>query len=62
MGRHRIYASGKDRVRAYRARRKAEEAHRLDAPTPPVVAVVDAGDPVGTLASWAASTLIVPPV
>ena len=61
MGRKRIYASGKDRVRAFRARRKAEAAHRLDAPTPPVVAVVDHADPVGALAEWAASTLIVPP-
>ena len=30
-------------------------------PTPPVVAVVDHKDPVGALAEWAASTLIVPP-
>ncbi len=34
MGRKRVYASGKERVRAHRARRKAEAAHRLDAPTP----------------------------
>ena len=60
MGRHRIYASGKDRVRAYRARRKAESAHRLDAPTPAVAAVVDHADPVGALAAWARKTLIVP--
>ena len=61
MGRKRIYASGKERVRAFRARRKAEAAHRLDAPTQPVTAVVDHADPVGALAAWAASTLIVPP-
>ena len=61
MGRKRIYASGKERVRAHRARRKAEAAHRLDAPTLPVVALVDHADPVGVLAAWAASTLIVPP-
>ena len=41
MGRKRIYASGTDRVRAFRARQRAEAAHRLDAPTPPVVAVED---------------------
>ena len=61
MGRRRVYASSKERLRAYRARRKAESAHRLDAPTLPVVALVDHADPVGVLASWAASTLIVPP-
>ena len=61
MGRRKIYASGKDRVRAFRARKRAESAHRLDAPTPPVAAVVDHKDPVGALAEWAASTLIVPP-
>ena len=60
MGRHRIYASGKDRVRAFRARLKAESAHRLDAPTPAVVALVDHADPVGVLAAWARDTLIVP--
>ena len=61
MGRRKIYASGKERVRAFRARRRAEAAHRLDAPAPAVAAVVDHGDPVGALATWAASTLIVPP-
>ena len=60
MGRKRIYASGKDRVRAFRARKRAESAHRLDAPTPPVVAVVDHADPVGALATWA-EKLTVPP-
>ena len=45
MGRKRIYASGKERVRAFRARRKAEAAHRLDAPTPPVTALVDHAEP-----------------
>ena len=61
MGRKRKYASGLDRIRAYRARRKAEALHRLDAPTPPVVAVVDHADPVGALAEWSRTTLIVPP-
>ena len=61
MGRHRIYASGKDRVRAYRARRKAESVHRIDAPIPPVVAVVDHKNPVSALAAWSQKTLIVPP-
>ena len=61
MGRRKVYASGKERVRAFRARRRAEAAHRLDAPAPPVVALVDHADPVGALAEWAASTLIVPP-
>ena len=61
MGRRKVYASGKHRVRAFRARRKAEAAHRLDAPTPPVVALVDHADPVGALAAWASTTLIVPP-
>ena len=60
MGRKRIYASGKDRVLAFRARKRAESAHRLDAQTPPVVAVVDHKNPVSALAEWAASTLIVP--
>ena len=59
MGRKRVYASGKERVRAHRARRKAEAAHRLDAPTPPVVAV-DHADPVGALAEWSRKTLVVP--
>ena len=33
MGRRRVYASSKARLRAHRARRKAEAAYRLDAPT-----------------------------
>ena len=61
MGRHRIYASGRDRVRAFRARIRASAAHRLDAPSPPVVALVDHADPVGALAEWSRTTLIVPP-
>ena len=61
MGRRKVYASGKERVRAFRARRRAEAAHRLDAPAPAVVAVVDHADPVGALAAWASTTLIVPP-
>ena len=60
MGRRRIYASGKFRVRAFRARKRAESAHRLDAPTPPVVAVVDHADPVGVLAEWSRKKLVVP--
>ena len=60
MGRHRIYASSRDRVRAHRARLKAESAHRLDAASVPVLALVDHGDPVGALAAWARDTLIVP--
>ena len=39
----------------------ASAAHRLDAPAPAVVAVVDHGDPVGELASWAREKLLVPP-
>ena len=61
MGRKRVYASGKERVRAHRARRKAEAKHRLDSPTLPVVAVVDHKNPVSALAEWAQKTLIVPP-
>ena len=61
MGRAKRYASRVERQRAYRARRQASAAHRLDAPVPPVVAVVDHADPVGALASWSSSTLIVPP-
>ena len=61
MGRHRIYASGKERLRAFRARQRAESEHRLDAPTPPIVAVVDHADPVGALAEWSLTALIVPP-
>ena len=58
MGKHRIYASGKDRVWAFRARQRAEAAHRLDAPTQPVVAVVDHADPVGALAEWSRKKLM----
>ena len=61
MARPRIYASAKEKQRAYRARLAASRVHQLDAPAPPVVAVVDHADPVGALAAWAASTLIVPP-
>ena len=60
MGRKRKYASGRDRLRAFRARRKAESLHRLDAPRTPVVAVVDHADPVSALAEWSRKTLIVP--
>ena len=60
MGRHRIYASGKERLRAFRARQRAESAHRLDAPTPPVVSVIDHTDPVGALAEWSRTALVVP--
>ena len=60
MGRKRLYLSATERQRAKRARDRAAAAHRLDAPTPAVVAV-DHADPVGALASWAASALIVPP-
>ena len=59
MGRTKRYASATDRKRAQRARDRAGRAHQLDA-RPAVVAVVDHADPVGALASWAASTLIVP--
>ena len=61
MGRRRIYATATERKRAQRARDRAGRAHRLDAPAPPVVAVVDHADPVGALAEWARTTLIVPP-
>ena len=60
MSRPRIYASAKEKQRAYRARLAASAVHRLDAPTPPVVAVADHGDPVGALAKWSRETLIVP--
>ena len=60
MGRKRIYASATERKRAQRARERASAAHRLDAPAAAVVAVVDHGDPVGELASWASSALLVP--
>ena len=61
MGRPRIYGSDRDKQRAYRARLSAGARFRLDAPTPPVAAVVDHGDPVGALAEWSRKTLIVPP-
>ena len=60
MGRKKLYASATERKRAQRARESAARAHQLDA-RPAVVAVVDHADPVGALAAWAASTLIVPP-
>ena len=56
-----MYASATARKRAQRARQRAEAVHRLDAPTPPVVAVVDHADPVGALDAWSRKTLIVPP-
>ena len=61
MARPRIYASAKEKQRAYRARLAASAVHRLDAPNPPIVALVDHGDPVSALAKWSRSTLIVPP-
>ena len=61
MARPRIYASAKEKQRAYRARLAASAAHRLDAPTLPVVAVIDPADPVGALADWSRESLIVPP-
>ena len=61
MGRKRIYASATERKRAQRARDRASVAHRLDAPTTAVVAVIDHADPVVALAEWAQNTLIVPP-
>ena len=60
MGLKKLYASGTERKRAQRARESAARAHQLGA-RPAVVAVVDHADPVGALAEWAASTLIVPP-
>ena len=60
MARPREYASGRERQRAYRARLRASAAHRLDAPTPAVVAIVDHADPVSALAEWSRKTLIVP--
>ena len=60
IGRPRLYANARDRQRACRARRKAEAAHQLDA-APAAVAVVDHSDPVGVLAEWSRTTLIVPP-
>ena len=61
MGRTREYATATERKRAQRARDRASAAHRLDAPTPAVVAVVDHADPVGALAAWSRTALIVPP-
>ena len=61
MGRKKLYASATERKRAQRARESAARVHQLDAPTPPVVAVVDHADPVGALAEWSRTTLIVPP-
>ena len=61
MGRRRKYASGRERLRAFRARQRASAAHRLDAPTPAVVAVVDHADPVGALVEWSRTALVVPP-
>ena len=59
-GRPRLYANATARKRAQRAREKAAREHQLDFASP-AVAVVDHGDPVGVLASWAAETLVVPP-
>ena len=61
MTRPKEYASGRERQRAYRARLRASAAYRLDAPTPPVVAIADSCDPVSALAEWSRTTLIVPP-
>ena len=60
MGPKKLYASATERKRAQRARQTAARAHQLDA-RPAVVAVVDHADPVGALAAWASTTLIVPP-
>ena len=60
MARAKLYASATARKRAQRARERAARAHQLDAPAAAVVAVVDHGDPVGELATWAANTLIIP--
>jgi hypothetical protein len=56
-GRPRLYASARDRKRA---REAVSLAHQVFA-AEPVVPVVDHADPVGVLAAWAASTLVVPP-
>ena len=61
MARPRIYGSARDKQRAYRARLAASAAHRLDAPSLPVVSVIDHGDPVGALADWSRESLTVPP-
>ena len=60
MGRPRKYATGADRVRAFRARKAAERVHQIGG-APVAVAAVDHADPVGVLATWASETLIVPP-
>ena len=60
MGRPRKYATGADRVRAFRARKAAEREHQIGGAAP-VVAAVEHADPVGALATWAAARLIVPP-
>ena len=60
MGRKKLYASATERKRAQRARESAARSHQLDA-RPPVVALVDHADPVGALAEWSRTTLIVPP-
>ena len=59
-GRPRLYANATARKRAQRARDKAAREHQLDFAVP-VVAAVDHADPVGALATWAGSTLKVPP-
>ena len=60
MGRPRKYATGAARVRAFRARKAAERVHQIGGAPAPIVAI-DHDDPVGELATWAASKLIVPP-
>ena len=59
-GRPRLYANARDRKRAQRAREAASRAHQLGGAAP-AIAVADHADPVGALAAWAASTLVVPP-
>ena len=59
-GRPRLYKDAAARKRAQRAREAASRAHQLDAAAP-TVAAVDHSDPVGVLATWAGSTLVVPP-
>ena len=63
MARPRIYGIGsKEKQRAYRARLAASAAHRLDAPSLPVVSVIDHGDPVsGRSPKWSKESLTVPP-
>ena len=60
MGRKKLYASATERKRAQRARDRAARSHQIDA-RPAVVAVVDHADPVGALADWSRTTLMVPP-